>query len=127
MIDFHKLSNYEINNAVHNALLPEPFKLRFEGKGVICWIDGEREILFKNIVQYGKNTLKNYCGKPEDAWRIIESIWWDLLFSDELGVTTWGANMRDDKYFTDKLRAAMIVFLKKQKHIEYEGIYCEND
>ena len=53
--------------------------------------------------------IKDYCNNPSDAWPIIDSIWWELLLADEYGVTEWARHMRSND---DKLRAAMICFLK---------------
>ena len=55
-------------------------------------------------------TERDYCNNPSDAWPIINSIFWELVRADELGVTEWARHMRTDGG-SDKLRAAMIVFL----------------
>jgi len=56
----------------------------------------------------------DYCNNPNDAWPIIESIWWKLLAPDEYGVTEWARHMRNE-HDKDKLRAACIVFLKMKE------------
>lgn len=54
----------------------------------------------------------DYCNNPSDAWPIIESIWDELMRTPGgyHGNTVW--NQYCEIYKSEKLRAAMICFLK---------------
>lgn len=120
MKDYAIMSDFEINSAVHNALLDKPYELTFHGGGKITWKDKDSgRVIETGIVGYTKNGLHDYCNNPEDAWPIIVGKQISLISRCANG--EWKAQLhlgRDDIFdsyasYWDKnpLRAAMIVFL----------------
>lgn len=113
MKNYEEMSDFEINSAVHNALLDEPYELTFHGEGKITWKDkvrgGEWET---GIVGYTKNGLHDYCNNPADAWPIITNNFISVIPSTHRDI--WFADGQGGETTFDKnpLRAAMIVFLK---------------
>ena len=105
-MDYKDNSDFEINKAVAETLGLEA-QVQSEGPPgyetyfLICWHPGLAP--FK----------RDYCNNPSDAWPIIESIWDDLMLTDVNHNTEWDLGMKTDDR-SDKLRAAMIVFLKMQ-------------
>lgn len=113
MTDYSKLSDFEINSAVHNSLMKEPYKIEFLGADVIAWNNGGSRIITERQ-NYGKNTIKDYCNNPADAWPIIVE---NRIRINPILYTKWMA----EDYLEDvsschenPLRAAMIVFLMMQ-------------
>lgn len=122
MTDYSKMSDFEINSAVHNALLKEPYKLEFLGNDKIRWTKKGSDVVTEKVA-YGKTTLKDYCNNLADAWSIITGNHISLMYAESLG--EWCAGKPDwvdgcewqlDMDVMDKnpLRAAMIVFLMMQ-------------
>lgn len=119
MKDYASMSDFEINSAVHNALLDKPYELTFHGDGKITWKDKERGGVWETgIVQYTKNGLHDYCNNPADAWPIITENRIGIIPAPDAG--KWKSAHRevgeDDTpyHFTQSdnpLRTAMIVFL----------------
>lgn len=121
MKNYEDMSDFEINSAVHNALLDKPYELTFHGEGKITWKDkvrgGEWET---GIVGYTKKGLHDYCNNPADAWPIIVKNEIDVIQNNgqDCPLATNSAVMmfRGDDVFIcqheNPLRAAMIVFLK---------------
>lgn len=114
-MDYSALSDFEINSAVHNALMKEPYKMEFLGGDRIRWISKTSDVV-TNKTEYSKNTLSDYCNNPADAWPII--------FSSRIGIAPgtatdkWAAHHGDwDICMADEnpLRAAMVVFLMMQE------------
>ena len=70
MTDYSKLSDFEINSAVHNALMKEPYKIEFLGNDRIRWVRGSTNVTTEKV-EYSKKSLKDYCNSPADAWPII--------------------------------------------------------
>lgn len=125
MKDYASMSDFEINSAVHNALLDKPYELTFHGGGKITWKDKDRGGAWETgIVGYTKNGLHDYCNNPADAWPIIvenkiSTMWmtaekeWCAWSGGNLeeGCWEWG-NIPDYNFCGESpLRAAMIVFL----------------
>ena len=119
--DYSKMSDFEINSAVHNALMQEPYKIEFLGNDKIRWVRGSTDVTTGKVA-YGKNSLKDYCNNPADAWPIIQDYRVGVIPAPCAG--EWKAAHRaigdDDTphYFsqhTNPLRAAMMVFLKMQE------------
>lgn len=118
--DYSKLSDFEINSAVHNALMKEPYKIEFLGNDRIRWVRGSTNIT-TGKVEYSKKSLKDYCNNPADAWKIIV----DNGISLECIVVnrhekTWRAQLKPAYVkhrvnHKNPLRAAMIVFLMMQE------------
>lgn len=118
--DYSKLSDFEINSAVHNALMKEPYKIEFLGNDRIRWVRGSTNVT-TGKVEYSKKSLKDYCNNPSDAWKIIV----DNGISLECIVVnrhekTWRAQLKPAYVkhrvnHKNPLRAAMIVFLKMQE------------
>lgn len=118
MKDYASMSDFEINSAVHNALLDKPYELTFHGDGKITWKDKERGGAWETgIVQYTKNGLHDYCNNPADAWPIIveNKITIDAPLPQN---QYWTAEKHDldggllnFHVSTNPLRCAMIVFL----------------
>lgn len=119
MKDYAGMSDFEINSAVHNALLDNPYELTFHGDGKITWKDKERGGVWETgIVAYTKNGLHDYCNNPADAWPIIvdngitlafqDGNWWADNLAYWVDGVEWNIGGIIDK---NPLRAAMIVFL----------------
>lgn len=118
MVDYSKLSDFEINSAVHNALLKKPYALVFMGDDQIAWTSENGDQIITEKVPYTKNGVHDYCNNPDDAWPIIAenkiSIYAAIL-GDSRG--EWGAESSSTDYYhfhNNALRAAMIVFLMMQ-------------
>ena len=119
-IDYSKLSYFEINSAVHNALMKEPYKIEFLGNDRIRWVRGSTNVT-TGKVEYSKKSLKDYCNNPADAWPIIV----DNGISLECIVVnrhekTWRAQLKHAYVkhrvnHKNPLRAAMIVLLMMQE------------
>ena len=114
MKDYAAMSDFEINSAVHNALLDKPYELTFHGGGKITWKDKDSDrVIETGIVGYTKNGLHDYCNNPADAWPIITSSMISIRPVGNDG-QLWEASgmdgMRAD-YDKNPLRSAMIVFL----------------
>ncbi|MGK1930518.1 phage protein NinX family protein [Klebsiella pneumoniae] len=118
--DYSKLSDFEINSAVHNALMKEPYKIEFLGNDRIRWVRGSTNVT-TGKVEYSKKSLKDYCNNPSEAWKIIV----DNGISLECIVVnrhekTWRAQLKPAYVkhrvnHKNPLRAAMIVFLMMQE------------
>lgn len=122
MKDYASMSDFEINSAVHNALLDKPYELAFHGDGKITWKDKERGGVWETgIVQYTKNGLHDYCNNPEDAWPIINASRISIMFDGtDPQYEGWHHEWCDAisscqkfgiQHQSNPLRAAMIVFL----------------
>ncbi len=125
-MDYSKMSDFEINSAVHNALMKEPYKLEFLGNDKIRWTKKGSDVVTEEVA-YGKTTLKDYCNNAADAWPIIiqNKI---SLHAPCIG-NTWQAEFIgsdddvNDGFFSDymeyrdinPLRAAMLVYLQIQE------------
>lgn len=120
MKDYASMSDFEINSAVHNALLDKPYELTFHGGGKITWKDNDSgRVIETGIVDYTKNGLHDYCNNPADAWPIIVDKQISLISRCANG--EWKAQLhlgRDDIFDSyascwdnNPLRAAMIAFL----------------
>ena len=107
-MNYEEMSDFEING--YMAMLRHGFSW-------IEFMDG-----YHGSVKCGNDAspgfaiidVADYCNNPSDAWPIINSIFWELVRADELGVTEWARRIRADDG-SDKLRAAMIVFLMMQE------------
>lgn len=118
MKNYEDMSDFEINSAVHNALMQEPYKIEFLGNDRIRWVRGSTDVTTGKVA-YSKHSLKDYCNNAADAEPIIIENRIGTIPAPDNGL--WKAAHRkignDDTpyHFTqDKnpLRAAMIVFLK---------------
>ena len=112
-MDYSKLSDFEINSAVHNALMKEPYKIEFLGNDRIRWVRGSTDVTTEKVA-YSKKSLKDYCNNPADAWTIIYQ---NGISIGIYGHGEWGAATINHCHIdgTNPLRAAMIVFLKMQE------------
>lgn len=116
------LSDFEINSAVHNALMVEPYQLHFQGNNVIRWVKDGSDITTEEV-KYGKNTLKNYCNSWADAGPIIAenkislvsdgSEWWADASASWIDGCEWSIDCC--AVDANPLRAAMIAFLKSKE------------
>ncbi len=119
--DYSKLSDFEINSAVHNALMKEPYKIEFLGNDRIRWVRGSTDVTTVKVA-YSKNSLKDYCNSPEDAWPIIDENNITIINDNpsirfavsEVAAYFNGSNNIWSAH-ENGLRAAMIVFLKMQE------------
>lgn len=116
-MDYSKMSDFEINSAMHNALMDKPYELEFLGNDKIRWLRDSVDVT-ADKVDYKKNTLRDYCNNPADAWPIIHGNQIDLSFGEHVHETLKGCCMASDNNISsthdNPLRAAMIVFLKMQ-------------
>lgn len=117
--DYSKLSDFEINSAVHNALMKEPYKIEFLGNDRIRWVRGSTNVT-TGKVEYSKKSLKDYCNNPSDAWKIIvnNGISLECIVVNR-HEKTWRAQFKPAYVkhrvnHKNPLRAAMIVFLMMQ-------------
>lgn len=119
MKNYEDMSDFEINSAVHNALMQEPYKIEFLGNDRIRWVRGSTDVTTDKVA-YSKHSLKDYCNNPADAWPIIIKHEIDVIQNNgqDCPLATNSAVMmfRGDDVFIcqheNPLRAAMIVFLK---------------
>ncbi len=116
-MDYSKLSDFEINSAVHNAKLDQPYSLSFMGNDRIAWKRNNGETIITDKIGYSKNGVLDYCNNAADSWPIITENMIALkpvkLF---VGGHRWFASMGDNdltEKFSDAnpLRAAMICYL----------------
>lgn len=127
--DYSKLSDFEINSAVHNALMKEPYKIEFLGNDRIRWVMGSTDVTTGKVA-YSKNSLKDYCNNPADAWPIIVGNKISIVSLDNKWIAAPTETVIDgvtgdsevcfyassDAVFdVNPLRAAMIVFLMMQE------------
>lgn len=115
-MDYSQLSDFEINSAVHNAKLKEPYALVFMGDDRIAWTKENGDQIITEKVPYTKNGVHDYCNNPADAWPIIvenkigltppmHDENWEAMTFDKFGY------VNKNEYNANPLRAAMIVFL----------------
>lgn len=124
MKDYASMSDFEINSAVHNALLSEPYYMLFMGNDRIEWTSKDGRKIVTDRVPYTKNGVHDYCNNPADAWPIIHQhgisiafdknedewlAWGDFAFDQ----VDWGMKREPEVAcaHASPLRAAMIVFL----------------
>lgn len=127
--DYSKMSDFEINSAVHNALMQEPYKIEFLGNDKIRWVRGSTDVTTGKVA-YSKNSLKDYCNSPSDAWPIIIDSKISIVSLDNKWIAAPVDTVIDgitgdsevcfyasyDAVFDEKpLRAAMIVFITMQE------------
>lgn len=112
MKDYSKMSDFEINSAVHNLSLSLGYDLKFLGNDAIEWSKGG-EVITTAKVEYTKNGLHNYCNNPSDAWTII--IENSITFNYDTAQVHVGSYFSDTAKVSENrnkaLRAAMIVYL----------------
>lgn len=119
MTDYSQLSDFEINSAVHNAKLKEPYALVFMGDDRIAWTKENGDQIITDKVPYTKNGVHDYCNNPADAWPIIVGSKINIRFGAE-GMACEAQFMQYghesvEHYHANPLRAAMIVFLMMQE------------
>lgn len=127
--DYSKMSDFEINSAVHNALMQEPYKIEFLGDDRIRWVRGSTDVTTGKVA-YSNNSLKDYCNNQADAWPIIvankisivslDNKWIaapiDTLIDGITGDSDVCFYASSDAVFdANPLRAAMIAFLMMQE------------
>lgn len=113
MKDYASMSDFEINSAVHNALLSEPYSMLFMGNDRIEWTSKDGRRIVTDRVPYTKNGVHDYCNNPADAWPIITENRISTIYLDE---NEWGCRGDGDKNTcrainSNPLRCAMVVFL----------------
>lgn len=125
-MDYSQLSDFEINSAVHNAKLKEPYALVFMGDDRIAWTKENGDQIITEKVPYTKNGVHDYCNNPADAWPIISanriSIEYDAEERCDIPaewVTAYGiddlkVHVVSHQPCDKALRSAMIVFLMMQ-------------
>lgn len=115
-MDYSSLSDFEVNSAVHNALMDEPYKLEFLGNDKIRWVRGNTDVTTVRV-DYNKNTFRDYCNNPADAWPIIESNGISIEFRRQFNLPPIAKGAHSQQWYDDKnpLRAAMTVFLMMQE------------
>lgn len=121
-IDYSQLSDFEINSAVHNAKLSEPYALVFMGDDQIAWTKENGNQIITDKVPYTKNGVHDYCNNPADAWPIIMENMISVCAYKRANpgmkaVSWWEADSFGEHITRDDnpLRAAMIVFLEMSK------------
>ena len=112
MKNYEDMSDFEINSAVHNALMQEPYKIEFLGNDRVRWVRGSTDVTTGKVA-YSKHSLKDYCNNPSDAWPIIIDNKISLTCHHSRG--EWSAVFNAENicfHANNPLRAAMVVFLK---------------
>lgn len=121
-MDYSKMTDFEINSAVHNALMKEPYKLEFLGNDKIRWTKKGSDVVTEKVA-YGKTTLKDYCNNAAEAWPIITENNISIIL-DNPTMPCATANARDlfddadpivSVAYDKPLRAAMLVYLQLQE------------
>ncbi|EAZ5606659.1 DUF2591 family protein [Salmonella enterica] len=126
-MDYSQLSDFEINSAVHNAKLKEPYALVFMGDDRIAWTKENGDQIITDKVPYTKNGVHDYCNNPADAWPIIVdneislnsySGTWEASYEYDAPIGAFGTDELVTKAVEGKnpLRTAMIAFLMKREH-----------
>jgi len=121
-MDYSKMTDFEINSAVHNALMKEPYKLEFLGNDRIRWTKKGSDVVTEKVA-YGKTTLKDYCNNAVDAWPIMHREGIGVGFDEYEQEWTAFQALRNGKInqpaathsSTNPLRAAMLVYLQLQE------------
>lgn len=120
-MDYSKLSDFEINSSVHNALMKEPYKIEFLGNDRIRWVRGSTDVTTEKVA-YSKKSLKDYCNNPVDAWPIIDENNITIINDNSslrFAVSEVAAYFNGSNHIWSAhgngLRAAMITFLKMQE------------
>ncbi|MER1974572.1 phage protein NinX family protein [Pseudocitrobacter faecalis] len=117
-MDYSQLSDFEINSAVHNAKLKEPYALVFMGDDRIAWTKENGDQIITDKVPYTKNGVHDYCNNPADAWPIIVEHHIAVVpyrhTLPQAWPTAFGVSSKFTSEDANPLRAAMIVFLKMQ-------------
>lgn len=83
MKNYASMSDFEINSAVHNALLSEPYSMLFMGNDRIEWTSKDGRKIVTDRVPYTKNGVHDYCNNPADAWPIIIGQKLSLINADD--------------------------------------------
>ena len=110
MKDYSKMSDFEINSAVHNHTNDLGFSLEFLGDDVITWVNGIH-VFTTGKVDYTNNGLHDYCNNPSDAMPIlIESKISLTWVNGECRASSVKAGYHEFSC-GNALRAAMIVYL----------------
>jgi len=102
-MDFHDYSNTELNQAVTCEIYNcHDWMLNRLGNFCDCGTTGEG---------YAEITVQDYCGDWGASGCILDEIFLELTQVNQVGVSLWVSRMRSDDG-SDKLRAAMIVYLQ---------------
>lgn len=126
-MDYSQLSDFEINSAVHNAKLKEPYSLVFMGDDRIAWTKENGDQIIKDKVPYTKNGVHDYCNDWSDAGPIIVDneislnsygSAWEASFEHDAPIGAFGTDETVTSGYEHRnpLRAAMIAFLMKLEH-----------
>lgn len=113
-MNYSEMTDYQINNLVHNALLEEPFRLDFLEDECIKWTRKETQIITSKV-DYTKNGLRDYCNSWADAGTIIEEYGISLQRDS---ADRWLSNSDVEIHYSihaKPLRAAMVAFLTMQE------------
>ncbi|QDH45597.1 hypothetical protein AAM22_gp22 [Pantoea phage vB_PagM_AAM22] len=118
-MNYAEMSDYQINNLVHNQLLEKPFLVQFNRDGSINWIKNTNVIVTTVDIKYTKNGLHDYCNSWADAGPIIEKNRISIEFDGD-DTAQWCHTISCEglygiEYQSNPLRAAMIVFLMMQE------------
>lgn len=121
-MDYIKLSDFEINAAVFEALHGGAPDYKEGDTGKMILISYEGDVVGGDAVEVEvERGVFNPCNNPADAWTIILSnrisMIWDC--SEDANSEWWNAVDQFDEcriqYQSNPLRAAMIVFLMMQE------------
>lgn len=116
MIDYSKMSDFEINNFVAKATgtsVEETYQFVNGGEDISDHFRGV--VLMRKITANRKHwKLYDPCNNPSDAWPIIFK---NRLYIDPIFLDDWAISSECDSFREinkNPLRAAMIVFLMMQ-------------
>lgn len=129
MTDYSKLSDFEINVAVFEALHNGSPDCKEGDNGAMTIISFEADVIGGEIIEIeAERGVFNPCNNPADAWPIIVEnkisvMWmtaekeWCAWSHGDLEEGTWHWENVPDYYFCceSQLRAAMVCFLMAQE------------
>ncbi len=119
-MDYSKLSDFEINAAVFEALHGGAPDYKEGDTGKMILISYEGDVVGGDAVEVEvERGVFNPCNNPADAWPIITANKISIYaISEKDGRVRWGAEAfypNESYHFNDNpLRAAMIIFLMMQ-------------
>lgn len=131
-MDYSNMSDFEINSAVHNAMLRKPYSLVFMGDDRIAWTKEDGDQIITDRVPYSKNGVHDYCNNPADAWPILVVSGisinhyngvWEASFEWDTPVGAFGTDetVTTSTEHKNPLRAAMVAYLMKREVNDVQG------
>lgn len=70
-MNYEEMSDFEINNYVHNYVKNIGCNLVLDGNGGVIWVFSDGARILPDFDGYRDGGLKDYCNNPADMWPII--------------------------------------------------------